>query len=64
MKYTPKEHKRNILNGIASSLVAGVFFGVLYDTKSWMISIFVTLLYSIGAYWFTWFLVKDRSNKN
>jgi len=63
MEYTKQEHKRNIINGIASSLVVGVFIGVLYDTKSWMASIFVATLYAIVAFWVSWLFVKDKRKK-
>jgi len=61
MKYTKKEHKRNILNGIVSSLTAGIFVGVFYDTNgNWIASLIATLIYAIPAYWISWFFLKDK----
>ena len=60
MKYTRREHKRTIINGIASSFIVAVFIGVLYDTKKWGAAIIVSGLYGIGAYWISWLIVKDR----
>lgn len=60
MVYTRKEHSRNVLTGLVSGLIAGIFIAVVSETQNWWIAIFLTSIYAIIGYWVSWWLVKAR----